>query len=81
MGPVDVKFDHTGSHVAVSSMDNSVKVYSLHETAEGSKAVLECEAPGEVADAWKLDFSSDSETVLTGMFQLHELERKDAVGD
>ena len=29
LGPVDVKFDSSGKYVATSSMDNSLKVFSL----------------------------------------------------
>jgi hypothetical protein len=35
LGPVDVKFDPSGKYVACSSMDNSLKVFSLHENGVG----------------------------------------------
>lgn len=62
LGPVDVKFDQTGKFVAASSLDNSLKVFSLQESSDDEKncaSRLECEASGDVADAWKIDFSPD----------------------
>ena len=66
-----MKFDSSGKYVATSSMDNSLKVFSLEEPKEDAKqgkGSLECEASGNIADAWKIDFSSDASSILTGSF-------------
>lgn len=64
LGPTDIKIDPSGKYIAASSMDNSIKVFSLMEMQPGDKEgsyKLECEAPGEIANAWKVDFSPDGE--------------------
>ena len=37
LGPVDVKFSPDGTRVAASSIDNSLKVFSLEDEQEESK--------------------------------------------
>jgi len=67
IGPVDVKMSPDGTKVATSSVDNSLRIFSLPgEGAQGQQARLLCEASAEEADAWKIDFSADSSQVLTG---------------
>ena len=56
IGPVDVKISPDGTKVAASSVDNSLKVYSLKEE---DQVELLCEAGADVAEAWKIDFSAD----------------------
>ena len=63
IGPVDVKLSPDGTRVATSSVDNSVRVFSLQEESKdsesGTSATLLCEATAELAEAWKIDFSAD----------------------
>ena len=61
IGPVDVKISPDGTKVATSSVDNSLRVFSLQEESkEGSgRAGLLCEATADVAEAWRIDFSAD----------------------
>ena len=71
IAPVDVKLSPDGTKVAASSIDNSLRVYSLPEESKDSTTTatqpsLLCEAPAEVAEAWKLDFSADSRQILSG---------------
>jgi hypothetical protein len=52
LGPVDVKLDQSGQKVAATSIDNSLRVYSLHEGDGEQKqpsASLLCEASGDEA--------------------------------
>ena len=76
IGPVDVKFSPDGSRVATSSVDNSLRVFSLNEESKDSgaastSATLLCEAPSELAEAWKIDFSADGSQILTGQLSLN----------
>ena len=75
IGPVDVKFSPDGTKVATSSVDNSLRVFSLQEESKDSeatgRAALLCEAPSEVAEAWKIDFSADGKQILTGQLSLN----------
>jgi len=49
--------------VAASSIDNSLKVFSLHE-GDGAgiphRSSLLSEASGEDAQAWKIDFTAEN---------------------
>ena len=75
IGPVDVKISPDGTKVAASSVDNSLRVFSLNEEAKDSSTAapvtlscenaLLCESPAEIAQAWKIDFSQDNK-ILTG---------------
>ena len=76
IGPVDVKFSPDGARVATSSVDNSLRVFSLNEESKDSgaastSATLLCEAPSELAEAWKIDFSADGSQILTGQLSLN----------
>jgi len=77
IGPVDVKLSPDGTRVATSSVDNSLRVFSLQEESKdsdaGTRATLLCEAPAEVAEAWKIDFSADGSQILTGQLSLNTL--------
>lgn len=74
IGPVDIKLSPDGTKVAVSSVDNSLKVFSLQEEESNqSRVELLCEAPAEVAEAWKIDFNSDGSQILTGQLSLGTL--------
>ena len=69
IGPVDVKMSPDGTKVAASSVDNSLRVFSLQEESKNgaaSRAGLLCEAPAEVAEAWKIDFTADGNQILFG---------------
>ena len=69
IGPVDVKISPDGTRVAASSVDNSLRVFSLQEESKSgaqARAALLCEAPAEVAEAWKIDFSADGNQILSG---------------
>ena len=74
IGPVDVSFSPDGTKVATSSVDNSLRVFSLHEEAkdeEIGQANILCEASSEYAEAWKIDFSADGMQILTGQLSLN----------
>ena len=79
IGPVDVKLSPDGSKIATSSVDNSLRVYSLQDeesktgVATGSYELL-CEAPAQKAEAWKIDFSADGSELLTGQLSLNTLK-------
>ena len=75
IGPVDVKMSADGTKVAASSVDNSLKVFSLQEEVkEGESATsLLCEAPADIAEAWKIDLSPDGTQLLTGQLNLSTL--------
>lgn len=70
LGPVDVKISPDGKTVAASSMDNSLRVFSLDEESKGDSPLL-CEASGDVANAWKVDFSADGQSLLCGQLSLN----------
>ena len=60
IGPVDVKMSPDGTKVAASSVDNSLRVFSVPQAdAPDQSAALLCEASAEEAEAWKIDFSAD----------------------
>ena len=78
IGPVDVKLSPDGTKVATSSVDNSMRIFSLQTEEEESKegqhiqgsASQILESPGDVAEAWKIDFSADGSQILTGQLNL-----------
>ena len=81
IGPVDVKLSPDGTKVATSSVDNSMRIFSLQTEDEESKegqsgqgtASQILESPGDVSEAWKIDFSADGNQLLTGQLNLHTL--------
>ena len=75
LGPVDIKLDEAGKTVMTSSIDNSLRAFSLPD-GEGQQPTLLCEAPGEEAQAWKFDFDNASSSIITGQISLHSLELK-----
>ena len=71
IGPVDIKMSPDGTKIATSSVDNSLRVFSLDEESKESNGVsisaqLLCESPAEEAEAWKIDFNEDGTEILTG---------------
>jgi len=41
------------------------------EATSNGRAALLCEAPSELAEAWKIDFSADGKQILTGQLSLN----------
>ena len=79
LGPVDVKIDQNGQSVAATSIDNSLRVFSLQEgdgEATQPSASKLCEASGEEAQAWKMDFDVTGNSILTGQLSLHTMGLK-----
>ena len=78
IGPVDVKLSPDGTKVATSSVDNSMRIFSLQTEEEESKerqsgqgtASQILESPGDVAEAWRIDFNADGSQILTGQLNL-----------
>ena len=75
LGPVDIKLDEAGKTVMTSSIDNSLKAFSLPDE-QGQQPTLLCQAPGQEAQAWKFDFDNASNQIITGQISLHSLELK-----
>jgi len=75
LGPVDVKFNSEGNRIATSSVDSSLRVFNILESAEEQNTTtLKSESPGEEACAWKLDFSPDGSELLTGTLGMRTLD-------
>lgn len=62
IGPVDVKFNPNGNRVAISSVNNALKVFNIQD----DKCTLHKELSGEKAQAWKLDWHPEGTEILTG---------------
>ena len=60
LGPVDLKFDSQGKRLAVTSMDNSLKVYDLvNDDTLTSSLLLDSNTleSGSTIDLWKACFN------------------------
>lgn len=60
LGPVDLKFDSQGKRLAVTSMDNSLKVYDLvNDDTLTSSLLLDSNTleSGSTIDPWKVCFN------------------------
>ena len=64
MAPVDVKFDQSGSRLAVTSLDSSLKLFDLDSSESKVKLSLlsdsnksESKADAKQLDPWKVSFN------------------------
>lgn len=69
LGPVDLRFNPLGNRIAVSSVDNSLKVYNLRD--DQAPSLL---AESSEVNAFKLDFSPDGSEILTGQLGLRTID-------
>ena len=74
LAPVDIKFDSTGTKVAATSMDNSLKIYELKNGDNLTSNLLKdsnTTEAGQTLDPWKVCFNpKNSSQVLTGQQNL-----------
>lgn len=59
MGVVDVKFNKTGTRLAVSSLDSFIRIWNIDEGTKVS------DIPCNPMENWKLTFLHDDVTVVT----------------
>jgi len=72
LGPVDIKFNHLGNRIGVSSLDNSLRIFNIHQDS-GVNLYKEVELPGP-SGVWKIDFNPNGNEILTGTLSLQTLD-------
>lgn len=68
LGAVDLKFNHLGNRIAISSLDSKLKIFNLHP--ETGLTLYKEIFNIKQSDIWKLDFNPNGNEVLTGTISL-----------
>jgi WD40 repeat protein len=68
LGAVDLKINHLGNRIAVSSMDSSMRIFNVHPDS-GLTLYKEIESEGS-SSIWKIDFNPNGNEILTGTTSL-----------
>lgn len=69
MGAVDIKLNHLGNRLALSSMDSSLKIFNLHQES-GLALYKDLDFTGSISNVWKIDFNPNGSDILTGTLAL-----------
>ena len=68
LGIVDIKFNHLGNRIAVTSVESTLRIFNIHPET-GMTLYKEISAPNSF-DLWKVDFNPNGNEILTGTLSL-----------
>jgi WD40 repeat protein len=68
MGAVDIKINHLGNRIAVSSLDYAISIYNVHP--ESGLTFYKDIQRSDISDLWKVDFNPNGNEIMSGALSL-----------